>query len=86
MPLHKTIFNVRSSRFLHGLTKIGVFTVGFVWCMEAVGGRWKTNVGVGFEFPWVVSWLSLGGLVRTINAQSLQNHESKEKFLPRGIL
>jgi hypothetical protein len=25
--------------------------------MEVVGGKWKTYVGIGLEFPWVISWI-----------------------------
>ncbi|XP_071750279.1 organic cation transporter protein [Lepeophtheirus salmonis] len=47
-------------RFVHGLATIGVFAVCFVWCMELVGGKWSTIVGMGLEFPWVAGWLLLG--------------------------
>ena len=43
-------------RFLTGLFNIGIFLVGFVWCIETVGGKWQTIVGIGFEAPWVVAW------------------------------
>eukprot|EP00096_Caligus_rogercresseyi_P015871 TRINITY_DN8354_c0_g1_i1.p1 TRINITY_DN8354_c0_g1~~TRINITY_DN8354_c0_g1_i1.p1 ORF type:complete len:549 (-),score=48.76 TRINITY_DN8354_c0_g1_i1:34-1680(-) len=47
-------------RFMHGFSTIGVFAVCFVWCLELVGGKWTTLVGMGLEFPWVVGWLLLG--------------------------
>ncbi len=54
---------LRTFRFFQGVFKIGVFTTCFVWCMEVVGGDWKTYVGMGLEFPWVISWLILALLV-----------------------
>ncbi len=46
-------------RFLNGLLAIGVFTNAFVWCMEVVGGRWQTIIGIGCEISWVVAWFLL---------------------------
>ena len=46
-------------RFLQGMTNIGIFAVAFVWCMEVVGGKWQTIIGIGLEGPWVVGWFLL---------------------------
>lgn len=51
-----TIQGYIALRFLTGLVNIGIFLVGFVWCIETVGGKWQTIVGIGFEAPWVVAW------------------------------
>jgi OCT family organic cation transporter-like MFS transporter 4/5 len=52
-------------RFLVAIFSISTFTCGFCYCMEIVGGRAATIVGIGLEIPWsfaymllpLVSWL-----------------------------
>lgn len=41
--------------FLTGVAAIGVYTVGFVWAMESVSGRWKTFVGMTMNFSWPIA-------------------------------
>ena len=48
-----------ASRFFHGMFGIVVATIIFCWCMECVGGKWQTLVGIGFEGPWVIGWFLL---------------------------
>ena len=44
--------------------------------MEIVGGKWKTYVGVGLEFPWAIGYSVLPGIafILPVNGvkQSLQ--------------
>ena len=46
-------------RFLQGLTATAFYTVHFVLCMEIIGGKWQTIIGISFVYPWVISWFLL---------------------------
>ena len=59
IPFMPNVESFLALRYFQGFTKMGVFTVVFIWCMEQVGGTYKTYVGVGLEFPWVLAWLML---------------------------
>ena len=39
-----------------------VFSLGMTYMLELCGSNWTTLVGMGYEFFWVIGWLSLGGL------------------------
>jgi len=43
-------------RFLIAFCNISVFTTTYVYCLEMVGGRWSTYIGIGLEFPWAVGY------------------------------
>ena len=55
-----------------GATLINTFLSG----MEMVGGKWKTYIGVGLEFPWAIGYSLLPGIafILPVNGvkQSLQ--------------
>ena len=52
-------------RWCVAVCSVSVFTCGYVYCMEIVGGNWGTYIGIGLEIPWsfaymlipLVSWL-----------------------------
>ncbi|CAG0890269.1 unnamed protein product [Cyprideis torosa] len=46
-------------RFVVGATCIGLFTCAFVIIMEFTGGKWRTIMGVLFQFPFSVGYMSL---------------------------
>lgn len=46
-------------RWCIAVCSISLFTCGYVYCMEIVGGRWSTYIGIGLEFPWAVGYMSL---------------------------
>ena len=35
-----------------------LFTCGFVYCMELVGGKWSTLVSFGLEYSWALGYLT----------------------------
>jgi len=37
----------------------GLFTCGFVYCMEVVGGRWSTLVSFGLEYSWALGYITV---------------------------
>jgi len=37
----------------------GMFTCGFVYCMEHVGGKWSTLVSFGLEYSWAFGYLTV---------------------------
>ena len=39
-----------------------VFSLGMTYMLELCGRNWTTFVGLGYEFFWVIGWLSLGAL------------------------
>ena len=41
---------------------MSVFNCGFCYCMEIVGGRAATIVGIGLEIPWFVAFLVFSSL------------------------
>lgn len=43
--------------FISGIAAIGVYTVCFVWAMEAVSGKWKTVTGIMMACAWPISRL-----------------------------
>jgi len=38
---------------------IALYSCGFVYCMEMVGGRWSTYIGIGLVYPWAIGYMSL---------------------------
>ena len=38
--------------------------------MEIVGGKWKTYVGVGLEFPWAIGYSVLPGIAFILPVQN----------------
>merc|ERR1712106_509027 len=46
-------------RWCIAVCSISLFTCGYVYCMEIVGGRWSTYIGIGLEFPWALGYMSL---------------------------
>ena len=36
-----------------------LFTCGFVYCMELVGGKWSTLVSFGLEYSWALGYLTI---------------------------
>lgn len=59
LPFMPNIEGFLVLRFIHGFTKMGVFTIIFIWSVEQVGDDYKTYIGIGLEFPWVAAWLML---------------------------
>ena len=41
---------------------ISLWTTLYVYMMEMVGGKWKTYLGIGFEFPWALAYSVLPGI------------------------
>jgi len=46
-------------RWCVAISSIALFTCGYVYCMEMVGGVWCTLIGIGLEFPWALGYMSL---------------------------
>jgi len=46
-------------RWCVAVSSISLFTCGYVYCMEMVGGVWCTLIGIGLEFPWAFGYMSL---------------------------
>eukprot|EP00092_Neocalanus_flemingeri_P029890 GFUD01032455.1.p1 GENE.GFUD01032455.1~~GFUD01032455.1.p1 ORF type:complete len:556 (+),score=67.08 GFUD01032455.1:172-1839(+) len=52
-------------RWCVAVCSVSMFTCGYVYCMEIVGGNWGTYIGIGLEIPWsfaymlipLVSWI-----------------------------
>ena len=36
-----------------------LFTCGFVYCMELVGGKWSTLVSMGLEYSWALGYITV---------------------------
>jgi len=55
-------------RVVNAFFIIGIFETQFTYCIEFVGGKWSTIVGMGMEYFWVAGWLTLallGYLIRS---------------------
>jgi len=49
-----------AGRMLNAFFVIGIFETTFTFLLEFVGGnKWSTIVGMGFEYFWVLGWLTL---------------------------
>jgi OCT family organic cation transporter-like MFS transporter 4/5 len=46
-------------RWCLAVCSISLFTCGYVYCMEIIGGRWGTYVGIGLEIPWSFAYMLL---------------------------
>ena len=46
-------------RWCIAVCSVSCFTCGYVYCMEIIGGKWCTYVGIGLEFPWALGYMSL---------------------------
>jgi len=46
-------------RWCIAVCSISCFTCGYVYCMEMIGGKWSTYIGIGLEFPWALGYMSL---------------------------
>ena len=46
-------------RFCVAVCSISMFTCGYVYCMEIIGGNWGTYVGIGLEIPWSFAFMLL---------------------------
>jgi len=46
-------------RWCVAVCSISMFTCGYVYCMEIIGGNWGTYVGIGLEIPWSFSYMLL---------------------------
>lgn len=87
LPFAPNIETFIALRFFHGFTKMGVFTIIFVWCMEQVDSSYKTYVGVGLEFPWVTAWLLLALLAYLVpDWQHLSLITSVPGFICIGLI
>jgi len=43
-------------RFMIAFCKTSVFTTTYVYCLEMIGGKWSTFIGIGLEFPWALGY------------------------------
>jgi len=46
-------------RMCVAVCSISMFTCGYVYCMEIIGGKWGTYVGIGLEIPWSFAYMLL---------------------------
>jgi len=46
-------------RWCVAVCSISMFTCGYVYCMEIIGGNWNTYVGIGLEIPWSFAYMLL---------------------------
>ena len=46
-------------RWCVAVCSISMFTCGYVYCMEIIGGNWVTYVGIGLEIPWSFAYMLL---------------------------
>jgi len=46
-------------RMCVAICSISMFTCGYVYCMEIIGGKWGTYVGIGLEIPWSFAYMLL---------------------------
>lgn len=49
-------------RMLLAFSSVGFWTTFFVYAMEMMGGKWKTLMGIGFEYPWALAYSVLPGI------------------------
>jgi len=66
--LMPTFMSFSAGRILNAFFVIGIFEVQFTYCIELVGGKWSTIIGMGMEYSWVAGWLTLavlGYLIRS---------------------
>ena len=54
---HAKVFTLL--RCIVAFFSVSVFTCGFCYCMEIVGGRAATIVGIGLEIPWSGSIITI---------------------------
>ena len=54
---HAKVFTLL--RCIVAFFSVSVFTCGFCYCMEIVGGRAATIVGIGLEIPWSDSIITI---------------------------
>ena len=40
---------------MSGVSAISVYSIGLVWAMEMVAGKWKTLVGMSFGITWTLA-------------------------------
>lgn len=48
-------------RWINAGSASAVWTTGYVYCMEIIGGDWKTWMGIGMMFPWAIGYSCLPG-------------------------
>ena len=51
--------------FLRGcvaLCTISAYSSGYLYCMEIVGGKWHTLLGIGYQVPFSLGYMALAGL------------------------
>jgi len=57
--LMPSFMSFAAGRVVNAFFVIGIFEVHFTYCIELVGGKWSTILGMGMEFFWVAGWLTL---------------------------
>jgi len=44
-------------RWCLAVCSASMFTCGYVYCMEIIGGNWGTYIGIGLEIPWSFAYM-----------------------------
>ena len=47
-----------------------LFTCGFVYCMELVGGKWSTLVSFGLEYSWALGYITIPLIALAVGSSS----------------
>jgi len=49
-------------RFLVAFSMMALFTTGFVYALESVGGPWRAVLGISYEYTFAIGFMSLAGI------------------------
>lgn len=63
----QTILVFMYLRFLVALSMMALFTTGFVYILEPVGGKWRAVYGISYEFPFAIGFMSLAAIAYFLN-------------------
>ncbi|XP_043232281.1 organic cation transporter protein-like [Amphibalanus amphitrite] len=56
------IFTFMVLRFFVALNMMALFTTGFVYALESVGGPWRAILGISYEYTFAIGFMSLAGI------------------------
>ncbi|XP_037082089.1 organic cation transporter protein-like [Pollicipes pollicipes] len=49
-------------RFCVAFSMMALFTTGFVYALESVGGSWRAILGISYEYTFAIGFMSLAGI------------------------
>lgn len=64
-----SIYMFMALRFGVAFSMMALFTTGFVYGLETVGGPWRAILGISYEYTFAIGFMSLAGIAYVLNGR-----------------